>query len=297
MKFTKMQGLGNEFIVIEDPGERYNLSSEVVAKLCDRHFGIGGGGGLMIVERSQQADFRMRYFSINGTEAEICGNGIRCFARYVYDHRLTPERNFLIETLAGIREAWLLPESGPVKEVKINMGAPIFSRSSIPMLGEGEEAVDEVLRVGEEEFRATSLSMGNPHCIIYLDDVKRAPVNQVGPIIENLPIFPQKVNVEFVEILNSSEIKMRMWERNGEGEPLSCGSGSCACVAATVRTKRTGRKVIVHQPGAGLEIEWNNENGCIYMTGPAEEIFTGSLSRRFEEAIGLISKEGTNVDE
>lgn len=296
MKFTKTQGLGNDFIIIEDLMQQYNLSSEVIAELCDRHFGIGSGG-LIIVNRSQQADFRMRFFNPNGTEAEICGNGIRCFAKYVYDHELTLKRNFFVETLGGGREAWLLPESGPVEKVKINMGTPTFNRSSIPMLGESEEAVDEVLRVGEEEFRATCLAMGNPHCIIYVDDAKRAPVNQVGPIIENLPIFPQKVNVEFVEVLNSSEIKMRMWERNGEGEPLSCGSGSCACVAATVRTKRTGRKVVVHQLSGDLEVEWNNDDGYIYMTGPGEEIFTGSLSREFEEAIGLMSKEGTNADE
>jgi diaminopimelate epimerase len=239
----------------------------------------------------------MRYFNPNGTVAEACGNGIRCFARYVYDHGLISKRYFSIETLAGIREAWLLPERGSVKEVKINMGIPVFSRSGIPMLGAGEEAIDEILKVKEKEFKATSLSMGNPHCVICIDDVDRAPITEIGPIIENLPIFPQKVNVEFVEILNPSEIKMRMWERNGEGEPLSCGSGSCACVAATTKTKKTERKVIIHQPGGDVEIEWNNENGCIYMTGPAKEIFSGSLSKEFEEFINLINREGTSADE
>jgi len=296
MKFTKMQGLGNDLIVIEDSEKRYDLPPKAIAKLCDRHCGIGSGG-LILVRRSQQEGFYMRFFNPDGTEAEACGNGIRCLAKYLYDHKLTFKRDFSIETVTGTREVWLLPESGPVAEVKVNMGPPGFSRPRIPMLGEGKEAIDEVLRVGKEEFRATCLSVGNPHCVIYVDDVEKAPLNRVGPIIENLPIFPQKVNVEFIEILNPSEIKMRMWERNGEGEPLSCGSGSCACVAATARTQKTGRKVIVHQPGGDVEIEWNNENGCIYMTGPAKEIFTGALSREFEDTIDVISKEGTNADE
>ncbi len=296
MKFTKMQGLGNDLIVIEDSEKRYDLPPKAIAKLCDRHFGIGSGG-LILVRPSQQEGFYMRFFNPDGTEAEACGNGIRCLAKYLYDHGLTSKRAFSIRTVAGIREARLLPESGPVKEVKVNMGPPSFSRPRIPMLGEGKEAIDEVLRVGEEEFRATCLSMGNPHCVICVDDVEKAPVNRVGPLIENLPIFPQKSNVEFIEILNPLEIKLRMWERNGEGEPLSCGSGSCACVAATARTQKTGRKVIVHQPGGDVEIEWNNENGCIYMTGLAEEIFTGTLSREFEDTIDGISKEGTNADE
>lgn len=274
IEFSKYQATGNDFIMINDLDKRIRISSQLVAKLCDRHFGIGADG-LILIRPSEKCSFAMVYYNADGSLAEMCGNGIKCLAKYVYDRSLTPKSDLLIETAAGDREISLIKESEVVVDIRVDMGSPRFSRKEIPMLGDVVEAevINQPLTIKETTLQVTCLSVGNPHCVIFVEDTESVAVRKVGPIIEKLPVFPEKINVEFVQVLGPREIRVRVWER-GVGETLACGTGACASVVASFRNNLTARKATVHLKGGDLKVEWS-ENNHIYLTGPAEEVFRG----------------------
>ncbi len=277
MKFTKMQGIGNDFVVvnaIEQALEEEQLPI-ISRQMNDRKFGIGGDG-LILVLPSKIAQFRMRMFNPDGSESEMCGNGIRCFAKYLYDRKLTTDSAFTIETLAGIKPVWLKVNGGKVESVRVDMGTPLLQRSEIPMRGDGNQPViGETLRADGRKFEITCVSMGNPHCVIYEEKLETFPVGRYGPQIEHHVAFPKRINVQFVKVCSNSEIVLRTWER-GAGETLACGTGACASVVASVLNNRTGKKVLVHLPGGDLLVEWSGDNRVL-MTGPAEEVFEGEI--------------------
>ncbi len=275
MKFTKMHGIGNDFVVVNSltDGPSEDALPELARSLNNRKFGVGGDG-LILVLPSKVADFKMRMFNPDGTEAEMCGNGIRCFAKFVYDHQLLPESQVKVETLAGVKVLKLALKSGKVDTVRVDMGIPKLLRSEIPMKGDdNEKVINEALKVEGRKFDITAVSMGNPHVIIFEDNLDNFPVAKYGPLIENHRSFPQRTNVHFVRVCNAGEIVVRTWER-GAGETLACGTGACACVVASVLNSKTNRTVLVHLPGGDLKIEWLGDSRVL-MTGPAEEVFNG----------------------
>lgn len=280
--FIKMHGLGNDFILIDCLHKSLGDSSflsYLTRKLCDRNFGIGADGVILILP-SSKADLRMRIFNSDGTEAQMCGNGIRCFAKYAYENKLISKNKFTVETLAGIITPELIFQDLKDKKVlriKVNMGTPKLRRREIPMTGEDTPiVVKETLKINPEQtFKITCVSMGNPHCIIFVNDIQSIPVEEIGPKIENHPLFPEKTNVEFIQILNKQEINFRVWER-GVGETLACGTGACAALVAAVLNKKTDRQALVHLAGGDLNIQWS-DNEHIYMTGPAELVFRGEI--------------------
>jgi diaminopimelate epimerase len=281
MRFSKMHGLGNDYVVIDCVSQQISVSEQSLPRLAremsDRHFGIGCDGILLVLP-SKVAHFRMRIFNPDGSEAEMCGNGVRIFARYVYDHRLTTRRELEIETLAGVIRPKLQLRAGKVSAVAVDMGAPRLERKEIPIKGKGGRPLRERLRVLGERFEATCVSMGNPHCVIFVDDVDKFPVERFGPVIEHHDLFPRRTNVEFVQVLGPAELRMRVWER-GAGETLACGTGAAASLAAAHLTGRTGRKVTIHLRGGGLKVWWNPDDDHVFITGPAEEVFTGEWPR------------------
>ena len=277
MRFVKMHGAGNDFVVVDgakEPIPEDHLAS-VARHACDRHFGIGADG-LILVLPSRAANFRMRVINADGSEAGMCGNGVRVFAKYAYDRKLHTDPVMTVETLGGIQILKLDTTGGKVHTARVDMGEPGLMRSQIPMKGDNTRVVGEPLKVAGKKIEVTCVSIGNPHCVTFVDNVAGYPVEKMGPEIENHPSFPQRTNVEFVEIVSPKEIKMRVWER-GVGETLACGSGSCASVVAGVLSDRTTRKVTVHLRGGDLLIEWLGDNR-LYMTGPAEEVFEGNVS-------------------
>lgn len=281
MDFSKVQGLGNDFIIINDLEEKISNYSSLAKKFCNRNFGIGGDG-LMIVLPSDKADFRMRIINSDGSEPEMCGNGIRCFAKYVYDKGLTKKEDLTVETLAGIIKPKLIIENAQVKLVRVDMGEPRLLREEIPCEGTtGARVINEKLTIDDRDFAITCVSMGNPHCIIFNENPDRL-VNKYGPLIEVHPFFPRKTNVEFVEVINDREVKMRVWER-GAGITLACGTGACATAVACVLNNKTERQVTVHLLGGDLSIEWSKENNHLYMTGPAELVFDGNFFKNMEK--------------
>lgn len=277
MKFVKMHGLGNDFIIVEDFEEKLKLTVSDIKKLCHRNFGIGADG-LVLIQPSDQADWRMRIFNYDGMEAEMCGNALRCVARYLYQRGLSKELEVTLETLKGVNRARIFLKGDDVESVEINMGEPILDSSLIPAGGENRLILmEDIILEGGLSFKITAVSMGNPHCVIFVNDCKKMRLEEIGPQIEHHTFFPQRTNVEFVEFLNEKEIKMRVWER-GVGETLSCGSGACASVVASVLNNLTERKVTVNLPGGKLEIYWNEKNNNIFMKGPAVEVFSGETS-------------------
>ena len=279
INFVKMHGLGNDFIL----NDRLNKSlgdslflSYLAKKLCNRNFGIGADG-LILILPSSKADLGMRIFNYDGSEAQMCGNGIRCFAKYAYENKLVSKNKFTVETLAGIITPELIFKDKEISGIKVDMGIPKLKRREIPMEGKNAPTVvDETFKIDSKYvFKITCVSMGNPHCIIFVNNVQSIPVNEIGPKIENYPLFPEKTNVEFIQILNKQEINFRVWER-GVGETLACGTGACAALVAAVLNKKTDRKATIHLPGGDLDIEWI-ENGSVYMTGPAELVFRGEM--------------------
>ncbi len=275
MKFTKMHGLGNDFILVD--GFQETLSpdlSQITLKLCDRHFGIGADG-VIVVLPSETADFRMRIINSDGSEVEMCGNGIRCFAKYVYEENLIKQATFTVETLAGIMTPSLVLQGDKVTGVRVDMGEPSLERSAVPMFGSVGQALHESLEVLDTTFYITALSMGNPHCVIFVDDVGQIDLEKYGPALETHRVFPKKTNVHFLEVQNRAEIKMRVWER-GVGPTLACGTGACASLVAAVLNQKTERQAKIHLPGGTLEIEWA-ENNHVYMTGPAQKVFSGKV--------------------
>jgi diaminopimelate epimerase len=273
MHFTKMHGLGNDYIYVNGFEEQLDDPSAVARAVSDRHFGIGGDG-LILILPSTEADFRMRMFNADGSEAQMCGNGIRCLAKYVYDHRLTRQQTIQVATLAGILELQLFVQDGLVDRVRVNMGAPRLQRVQIPMHGPPGQVLKEPLQVAEKTFEVTAVSMGNPHCIVFVDDPELFDVAYWGPRFERHAVFPEGVNTEFVQVLDAQTFRMRVWER-GSGETLACGTGASAAAVACHLNKRTGRSVTAHLRGGALDLEWNTADNHVYMTGPAVEVFSG----------------------
>ena len=277
MRFTKMHGLGTDFGLVDAFEEKLDEATlpERARELCDRHFGIGADG-LILVLPSRVANFRWRIFNPDGSEPESCGNGIRCLAKFVYERKMTTETTLTVETLGGVKTLKLHVAGGKVHTVRVDMGEPAFMRRLIPMRGpEESEAVNEKVKADGAKLDVTCLSVGNPHCVTFVDDVEHYPVPKLGPQVENHPLFPRRTNVEFVQVLNRRELRVRVWER-GAGETLACGSGACAAVIAAARTERADRRAIVHLLGGDLQIEWCGE-GHVHMTGPAVEVFTGEV--------------------
>jgi len=281
-----MHGLGNDYVYINGLDQDLSAYSlpDTARLLSDRNFGVGGDG-IILVLPSEVGDFRMRVFNSDGSEAEMCGNGIRAFAKYVFEHGLTNKTDLAIETGAGIIRPRLRVENGRVVEVCVDMGEPRLARRDIPMKGDppDQPAVNEVLYLGGEPLIVTCVSMGNPHCVVFVDDVDNYPVHEVGRQLEYHAAFPNRTNVEFAAIIDPQHIEMRVWER-GAGETLACGTGACATLVAAAITNRTARKATVELAGGNLQIEWADDNH-VYMTGPAAEVFSGELSAEFEEML------------
>lgn len=274
LKFTKMHGAGNDYIYIEDLKESIKNPSKLSIEMSNRNFGIGSDG-LILILKSQVADFRMRMFNSDGSESEMCGNGIRCFAKYIYDHKLLDKTEIDIETGGGIKHLKLKIKNNLVETVKVDMGEPVLEREKIPMIGEKGMVINENLHLPDGvAFSITAVSMGNPHVIIFVEDVDKFPVSKYGPYIENLNLFPNRTNVEFVQIISKKEVIQRTWER-GSGETMACGTGASAVTVAGVLTKQTERKITVHLKGGDLKTEWDEKNNHVFLTGPAIEVFKG----------------------
>ncbi len=276
MKFTKMHGAGNDYVYVNCFAERVDNPAEVAIRVSNRNFGIGSDG-LILIMPSDKADVRMRMFNSDGSESEMCGNGIRCVAKYAYDHGIVGKKEISAETGAGILTLQLFTnEANKVEKVRVNMGKPRLTRGEIPMTGEaGARVVSEPLNVLHTTFRITCVSMGNPHCVIFVDDVENFQVEKYGPIIENHEIFPRRTNVEFVQIISRTEVRQRTWER-GAGETLACGTGASAVCVAGALNCLTEKRILNHLSGGDLELEWA-EDGFLYMTGPAVEVFSGEI--------------------
>ena len=285
LEFTKMQGIGNDYVYIDCTKKELEKPEKISQIVSDRHFGIGSDG-LILILNSKVADFKMEIYNADGSQAEMCGNGIRCVAKFVYDKGLTEKTKLKIETLAGIKELELNVENGKVKTVKVDMGEPILEVEKIPvyidekMKAEGITPTSVIknlkLEAYNQNFIFTCVSMGNPHAITFIDDVEKFDVKKFGSVFEVAKAFPKKSNIEFVEIIDKENINMRVWER-GSGETMACGTGSCASVVACILNNKTSNKVKVHLLGGELYIEWNKENNHIYMTGPAEIVFEGKI--------------------
>ncbi|MFP4248406.1 MAG: diaminopimelate epimerase [Armatimonadota bacterium] len=282
MRFTKMHGLGNDYVYVD--GHEQNLDRFNLGKLSklvsDRNFGVGSDG-LILILPSETADFRMRIFNPDESESNMCGNGMRCCAKYVYEHGLTDQTDLTFETLAGIIRPKLTVEDDEVTCVSVDMGEPRLARKDVPMTGEpaDEPVIDEELEVDGEIVRITAVSVGNPHCIQFVESVEDAPVLTMGPKIEYHPSFPNRTNVEFIEIVDREHVKMRVWER-GAGETLACGTGATATCVACVLNDLTERSIEVELLGGTLEIDWREDNH-VFMTGPAFEVYTGELTEKF----------------
>jgi len=273
MHFTKMHGLGNDYIYVNGFEEYLENPVAVARAMSDRHFGIGADG-LILILPATKADFRMRIFNADGSEAQMCGNGIRCLAKYVYDHHLTRKTTLQVETLAGVLELQLFPHGEVVDKVRVKMGEPRLQRAQIPMQGPPGQVLQEPLQVEGKTFEVTAVSMGNPHCIVFVDDPEAFQVAYWGPRFEHHPAFPEGVNTEFVRVLNRHTFQMRVWER-GSGETLACGTGASAVAVACHLAGRTERRVTGHLRGGTLELDWSAADNHVYMTGPAVEVFSG----------------------
>jgi len=281
MKFTKMQGIGNDYVYVNCFSERVEHPSETARLVSDRHFGIGADG-LILICPSETADFKMDMYNADGSRGEMCGNGIRCVAKYVYDYGLTHDEHITIETLAGIKKLDLSAEDGRVSSVRVNMGQPILKPSEIPVDLGGEKAVNVPINVEGVEYRMTCVSMGNPHAVIFMDDISSLDLEKIGPAFEYHELFPKRINTEFVSAADRGTIRMRVWER-GTGETMACGTGACASAVASILNGFTDRDVKVNLLGGTLRVEWNEEDNCVYMTGPAVTVFDGEIDIRSDD--------------
>lgn len=282
MKFVKMHGLGNDFVLI-DARLKQDIVTEtkdlavLARKVCPRHFGVGADG-LVIILPGRKAKVRMRIFNPDGSEAEMCGNAIRCVAIYLYRHGLLKQdetEEIKIETMAGIMIPRLIIEEEEIKAVRVDMGTPRLKRAEIPMIGPPGPVINEPLKIGKVNVKITAVSMGNPHCLVFVTTPEKVPLFELGPQLENHPAFPQRTNVEFIQVLNRREIKVHVWER-GVGATLACGTGACAALVGSVLNGFTSRQVTVHLPGGDLNVAWKKDNH-VYLTGPAQEVFTGEF--------------------
>jgi diaminopimelate epimerase len=277
MRFVKSHGAGNDFVLIEDLDDALRPNAAFVAAVCDRHFGVGADG-LIRITRAGDADFFMDYYNADGDVAEMCGNGIRCLAKYVADRGLWTDDELRVDTRDGVKAMTLYRDAdGRVARVRVDMGAPILERAQIPLTGAGDP-LHESLDLAGTTLEATCVSMGNPHAVVFVDDLDATAFETLGPRLEKHERFPAKTNAEFAQVLNDHEVRMRVWER-GVGETMACGTGACATAVAASLRGFTGRSVAIHLPGGTLDIEWA-EDGRVYMTGPAEETFEGMLGER-----------------
>ena len=276
MKFTKMQGLGNDYVYVNCFKETIENPPEMAKKVSNRNFGIGSDG-LIMINPSDVADFEMEMYNADGSRSEMCGNGIRCVGKYVYDYGLTEKEHISVETLAGIKYLDLTVEDGKVKLVKVDMGSPELVPENIPIVADGNRVIDEPINVNGTEYRMSGVSMGNPHAVVYVEDVKGLDIETIGPAFENHERFPNRVNTEFVKVLDRNTVEMRVWER-GSGETMACGTGACAVAVACILNGFTEDKVTVKLLGGDLQIEWDKEADKIYMTGPAEVSFDGEIN-------------------
>ena len=275
IKFTKMQGLGNDYVYMDAINQNIEDESTLAKFVSNRHFGIGSDG-LILICKSNVADFKMRMFNSDGSEAEMCGNGIRCVGKFVYDKKLTDKTTLTIETLAGIKQLKLNTKDGKVETVRVDMGEPILDPEKIPVNAKETPVKGLKIEAIDKIFEFTCVSMGNPHAITIVENTEKFDVEKYGKVLEVDQIFPKKTNVEFIQILDKKHIKMRVWER-GAGETLACGTGASASVVACVLNKLTDRNVLVELLGGNLEIEWNEKDNHVYMTGPAVTVFEGEL--------------------
>ena len=275
MKFTKMHGCGNDYVYVNCFEEKIENPSEAAIKVSKRHFGVGSDGMILICP-SEVADFQMKMYNADGSMGEMCGNGIRCVAKYVYDHGMTDKTHITIETGAGIKELDLTVEDGKVSMVRVDVGEPILEAAKIPVVSEKEKVINEPILVQGTEWKMTCVSMGNPHAVVFVADTKHLAIKDVGPCFENHKAFPNRTNTEFVQFISSKEINMRVWER-GAGETWACGTGTCASVMACILNGYTDDTVLVHLLGGDLLIEYDRETNHIFMTGPATTVFDGEI--------------------
>ena len=275
MKFTKMHGLGNDYVYVNCFEEKIDNPPAVARFVSDRHFGIGSDG-LIMINPSKAADFEMEMYNADGSRGEMCGNGIRCVAKYVYDYGLTDKTQISVETLGGIKYLDLTVEDGKVSLVKVDMGKPELEADRIPIISEREQVIDEPIEVDGKEYHMTGVSMGNPHAVIYVDDVKGLDLEKIGPKFENHERFPKRINTEFVHCIDRQTVEMRVWER-GSGETLACGTGACAVAVSSILNNLTDTQVTVKLLGGDLQIEWDREKDRVFMTGPATVVFDGVI--------------------
>lgn len=275
MKFTKMQGIGNDYVYVNCFTEKIDNPSEVAIKISDRHFGIGSDG-LILIKPSEKADFEMEMYNADGSQGAMCGNGIRCVAKYVYDYGLTDKTSISVDTKSGVKYLELTVEEGKVREVRVNMGSPELQTEKIPMIYPMDKVISQPLNVHEQIYEVTAVSMGNPHAVVYLDDVKNLKIEEAGPYFEKHRAFPESVNTEFVRVIDRNTVEMRVWER-GSGETLACGTGACAVTVASVLNGYTEEEVTVKLLGGDLKIFWDREKNLVYMTGPAAVVFDGEI--------------------
>ena len=275
MKFTKMHGLGNDYVYVNCFEEKIDNPPAVARFVSDRHFGIGSDG-LIMINPSKTADFEMEMYNADGSRGEMCGNGIRCVAKYVYDYGLTDKTQISVETLGGIKYLDLTVEDGKVSLVKVDMGKPELEADLIPIISEREQVIDEPIEVDGKEYHMTGVSMGNPHAVIYVDDVKGLDLEKIGPKFENHERFPKRINTEFVHCIDRQTVEMRVWER-GSGETLACGTGACAVAVFSILNNLTDTQVTVKLLGGDLQIEWDREEDRVFMTGPATVVFDGVI--------------------
>ena len=278
IRFTKMHGIGNDYIYLDCINHTPERLADLAVEMSDRHTGVGGDGIILICS-SAVADFRMRIFNADGSEAKMCGNASRCVAKFVFERGLTDKKDISLETLSGIKYLHIHEYEGVVDVVTVDMGVPQFTPASIPVDFAGERMIERKIDIDGSEFAITAVSMGNPHGVIFVDSLADTDVCLYGPRLECHEMWPDRANIEFAEILSPSEIKMRVWER-GSGETMACGTGACATAVSAALTGRTSRHVTVHLRGGDLDILWNEDDGHVYMTGPAETVFDGVYFRK-----------------
>ena len=274
MKFTKMHGCGNDYVYVNGFTEKVADKPKAVVALSDRHFGIGSDG-VIFINPSQQADFEMEMYNADGTRAEMCGNGIRCVGKYVYDHGMTDKTSITVESFGKVKYLDLTVENGKVVKVKVNTGKPELTAKEVPVVSENEQVIDEEIIVKGKSYRMTCVSMGNPHAVVFMDDVEHLAIEEIGPYFENHERFPNRTNTEFVQVIDGSHVKMRVWER-GTGETLACGTGCCATAVACVLNRLT-----VQVLGGEIEIYWDQKENLVYMTGPAVTVFEGETEEAY----------------
>lgn len=275
MKFTKMEGLGNDYIYVNCFRETVENPEKMAVLYSDRHFGIGSDG-MILIKPSEIADFCMDMYNADGSHSEMCGNGIRCVGKYVYDYGLTDKTEITVETLAGIKYLKLTTENGKVSQVTVDMGAPELQAAKVPVTWEQEQVLNAPMQINDTVYHMTCVSMGNPHAVMFVDDVKNLPLETIGPLFENHAIFPNRVNAEFIQVLNRKEVNMRVWER-GTGETLACGTGACASAVACILNHKTEDSITLHLLGGDLQVRWDRSENKVYMTGPARVVFDGEI--------------------